>query len=699
MFFGGFMNIAKRLSLGAGKHHWEERPQQNRMAEAVQETLAGGGFLMVEAGTGVGKSFAYLFPAIEYALRNNKTVVISTYTLTLQEQLFQKDLPVVLKTLEQEGLGPVNAVLLKGRGNYLSKRRLKLALENNQQMDFAGESSRLLEIQEWAAQTPEGVFSSMPFPVSPDIWNEVKSDPYHCLGPSCATFRSCFYQNARKRASGAHLILVNHALLLADLALKMEEDQGVLPSYTALIVDEAHHLPSLAAEHLATSVSLSECLGLVKHLLYSDEKKAEGRKGLFTLVPTQGAGEAVQAFKEAAESFFNELNLSLGLSTVPRAYPLPAGVVSVDQLATPLQKIEALLDAAAASAPSEELEMEAKGTQEECRGLVRRLSFILERSWGEEACYVVEPDSAALRRGEIKASTIKAIPLDASGLIREHLLSSAHAVVFTSATLSVGADFSYFQHALGLDDPDEAGRVKTLQAGSPFDFKKQVTLFLPRLMPHPRREEQRYNQAVIEHVRASIKRSRGKAFVLFTSFKMLRQVADAIRQDLEKWGITLLVQGEEGWDRTRLLKVFREDIDSVLLGVNSFWEGVDVPGEALSNLIIAKLPFQVPEGPLVEARHARLKEKGLEPFRAESLPEAVLRLKQGFGRLIRTATDTGTVTILDPRVTTERWGRVFLEALPECEVVYLAKPGAAGKPHFSRAVRHKTRRTPKPRDV
>ena len=305
-----------------------------------------------------------------------------------------------------------------------------------------------------------------------------------------------------------------------------------MPPYTALIVDEAHHLPSLASDHLATSVSLSECMGMVKRLLYSDEKKTEGRKGLFALIPTHGAGEAVQEFKNAAEEFFIQLGQPvLGVSPVYRAYPLPEGTVSVEQLAKPIQKIEALLETAEESAQSEELELEARGTREECRGMIRKLSYILERSWGDEACYVVEPDAGALRRGEIKASSIKAIPLDASAMIREHMLSSAHAVIFTSATLSVGKNFSYFQHALGLDDPDEADRVKTLQVGSPFDFKKQVTLFLPRTMPHPRKEEENYNKAVVEYIRASLKHSHGKAFVLFTSFKMLRQVADAIKQD------------------------------------------------------------------------------------------------------------------------------------------------------------------------
>ncbi len=227
----------------------------------------------------------------------------------------------------------------------------------------------------------------------------------------------------------------------------------------------------------------------MKRLLYSDEKAEGGRKGLFALLPASGAGEAVMEFKAAAEGFFNEIALSaLPVNAVNRAYLLPERTPSVGKLAGPLQKIEALLETAEESAPSEELELEAKGTREECRALVKRLSYILERGWGEEACYIVEPDGAALRRGEIKASAIKAIPLDASGLIRENLLSTVKSVVFTSATLSVGRDFTYFKHALGLDDFEESHRVKTLLVGSPFNYKKQVILFLPRSMPHPRRE-------------------------------------------------------------------------------------------------------------------------------------------------------------------------------------------------------------------
>src|ERR1019366_549849 len=274
-------------------------------------------------------------------------VIVSTHTLTLQEQLFQKDLPLVLKALEKEGLGSPTAVLMKGRGNYLSKRRLKMAVDNNQQMDFGGEAVDLLKIQEWASASAEGTLSTATFPIRSETWNEIKSDPFHCLGPKCQTFETCFYHSVRRRGYGAHLILVNHALLLADLALKMNEEQGVLPPYGVLIVDEAHHFPALAAEHLATSVSFSECLGLVKRLLYSDDKSSEGHKGLFALMPTPGAGEAVMDFKSAAEGFFNEIGLAaIPVSGLNRAYPLPEEVPSVERLATALQKIACLLELA-----------------------------------------------------------------------------------------------------------------------------------------------------------------------------------------------------------------------------------------------------------------------------------------------------------------------------------------------------------------
>jgi len=675
------LNISQKLQPVVKDGPLENRPQQNQMAAAIEETLHDGGFLMVEAGTGVGKSFAYLLPALEHALREGGPVVVSTHTLTLQEQLFQKDLPLVIKALQQEGLGSVSAVLMKGRGNYLSRRRLKLALENHQQLDIEDGGQDLAKILAWSETSMEGTLSALPFPIRPEVWGEVKSDPFHCLGSKCPTYETCFFHSTRRRAGGAHLILVNHALLLADLALKIDEEQGVLPPYEALIVDEAHHLPALATDHLGTSVTHSECMGLVRRLLYNDDKVSEGHKGIFALMPVAGAGEAVMDFKRAADEFFAQIGLTAMKGTpVNKPYPLPEETPDIEKLAGPLHKIESLLELAERSAPSEEMGLEARGTREECRALVKRLSFILERAWGEESCYVVEPDAQALRKGEVKAASIKAIPLDASSLLREHLLSATKSVIFTSATLSIGEDFAYFKHALGLDDPDEAARVKTLAVGSPFNYKRQVTLFLPRTMPHPRREEEKYIREVIEYTKASLKHSHGKAFVLFTSNKMMKQVAEAVRPTLDDMRITMLVQGEDGWDRSKLLKVFREDVDSVLFGVNSFWEGVDVPGEALSNLIITKLPFQVPEGPLVEARHARLKEQGLEPFSVVAVSLEKKRLKQGYGRLIRSASDVGKVTLLDPRVTTERWGRVFLKALPECETVFLSKPGTPEKP-------------------
>jgi ATP-dependent DNA helicase DinG len=672
------MNLSEILAPALPGFHLEDRPQQNRMAEAVAATLRDGGVLLAEAGTGVGKSFAYLLPALEYALRTGTPVVVSTHTLTLQEQLFTKDLPVVQRALEAMGLGPARVALLKGRGQYLSRRRLKLAREGLLQTDFGGDSECFERLEERASRDAEGTFASLGSAVPFDKWSEVRSDAFHCLGARCETYDSCFYQNARRRAYDAHLILVNHALLLSDLALKLEQETGVLPPYKAVIIDEAHHLPALAADHLSTSVSQYEVTGLARRLLHGTESGGKAARGLLAVAPVEGAGEAVEGLLSEADKYFMALGEGFKESAfTPRPVPLPKVLPDVSGFENALGGLERLLRRAESAAPSDEVRQELEGCREEILDLLRRLSFILERGWDEEACYIVEPDEAAIRRGRLKAGALKAVPFEPSGLLRECLLSNVQSAVLTSATLSVAGDFGYFRRALGAEG---LPKVTEVLFGSPFDFRRQVTLFLPKKMPHPRREEEAWMKASIEYIRASIKRSHGKAFVLFTSFKALRRTAEALRPDLEKLGITMLIQGEEGWDRTRLLNVFREDVDSVLFGVNSFWEGVDVPGEALSNLILTKLPFQVPEGPVVEARHKRLREMGLTPFSDESLPEAVLRLKQGFGRLIRNATDKGTVTILDPRVLTESWGGAFLTALPDCERVLMDGPDGQAFP-------------------
>jgi len=667
------MNLSEKLAPALPGFRLEDRPQQNRMADAVADTLQNGGILLAEAGTGVGKSFAYLFPALEYALRTGTPVVVSTHTLNLQEQLFTKDLPVVQKALEAMGLGPARVALLKGRGQYLSRRRLKMAREGLLQTDFSGDSDCFERLEVRASRDAEGTLASLGSGVPFDRWSEVRSDAFHCLGARCETFDSCFYHNARRRAYDAHLILVNHALLLSDLALKLEQETGVLPPYKAVIIDEAHHLPALAADHLSTSVSHHEVTALARRLLHGAESGGKSSRGLLVVAPVEGAGEAVEGLLEETDKMFVALGAGFRESAfTPRPVPLPKELPDVAPFENALGKLERLLRRAESAAPTDEVRLEIEGCREEIHDLLRRLSFILERGWDEEACYIVEPDEASFRRGRMKASALKAVPFEPSGLLRECLLSSVQSAIMTSATLSVAGDFGYFRRALGAEGMP---KVTEMLLGSPFDYRRQVTLYLPKKMSHPRREEEAWMRESMEYIRASLKKSHGKAFVLFTSFKALRRTAEALRPDLDKLGITLLIQGEEGWDRTRLLNVFREDVDSVLFGVNSFWEGVDVPGEALSNLILTKLPFQVPEGPVVEARHKRLKEMGLEPFSAESLPEAVLRLKQGFGRLIRNSTDHGTVTILDPRVLTETWGRAFLNALPDCERVFLESPG------------------------
>ncbi len=666
------MNLSEKLSSALPDFRLEDRPQQNRMAEAVADVLASGGILLAEAGTGVGKSFAYLLPALEHAVRTGTQVVVSTHTLTLQEQLFHKDLPVVQRALAAMGLPPARVALLKGRGQYLSRRRLRMARENHLQTDLMGDDRVFERLEERAARDADGTWALLGQGVPSDKWAEVRSDAFHCLGPRCETYDSCFYHNARRRAYDAHLVLINHALLLSDLALKLEREQGVLPPTKAVILDEAHHLPSLAAEHLSTGVSHLEIYGLTRRLLHGMEDGGKARRGLLAMAPVEGAGEAVERLTEETDRYFSAFGAGFRESAfAPRPILLPRTLPDAAPFENALCGLETLLRRAEGLAPSDEVKMELEGCREEIHDLLRRLSFVLGRGWDEEACYIVEPDEVAFRRGRMKAGALKAVPFEPSGLLRECLLANVQTTVFTSATLSVAGDFSYFRRALGAEGMP---KVTELLLGSPFDYKNNVTMYLPKKMPHPRREEEAWMAEAIRYIRASLQRSHGKAFVLFTSFKALRRAAEAVRPDLERMGITLLLQGEEGWDRTRLLNAFRDDVDSVLFGVNSFWEGVDVPGESLSNLILTKLPFQVPEGPVVEARHRRLRETGLEPFGAESLPEAVLRLKQGFGRLIRNATDKGTVTLLDPRVLTESWGRAFLNALPDCHRVLMDGP-------------------------
>jgi ATP-dependent DNA helicase DinG len=643
----------------------EEREQQEQLVQSIGETLNEGGVLLAEAGTGVGKSFAYLFAAAKYAFQTQSTVVISTHTLPLQEQLFQKDIPIVLKALELQKIAPIEVVLLKGRGNYLSKRRLYLEFENSHQLELNDLNSSLSQINEWANRTSSGLISDAKFPIPKEIWGNVQSHAYHCLGSKCSSYETCFYHSVRRKSHSAHLILVNHALLLSDLSLKIDGGTGVLPEYSSVILDEAHHFVPLALDHLSTSVSVQDCLEIIRHFIFSEKK---------SWIPIESMQLAAE-FKRAAESFFDQLTVEgfdkKNVSPGTRAVLLPEKFNSFAMVENSIRKIQNFLKQIQSVAPTEELALEVEGTFEECDELIKKFSYIIDRAWDEEACYIIEPDSQGLKKNELKAFAIKAVPLDPSALIREHFLTSVKSAVFTSATLSIDDDFSYFQRTLGLED---AVSVKMLKVGSPFDYQNNVTLYFPEVMPHPRTEEKQYIEKISQYILASIQKSNGKAFVLFTSLKMMQQTATILKGKIEQLNIRLLIQGEEGWDRSQLLAIFKKDVNSVLFGVNSFWEGVDVPGEALSNLIITKLPFKVPEGPVVEARHQRFKKSGLNPFKIESLPEAALQLKQGFGRLIRSKSDRGTVLILDPRILTESWGKTFMKVLPKCQIVYLKTP-------------------------
>lgn len=674
-------NLFERLSTAVRGGTVEHRPQQETMAAAVRETLNAGGVLLVEAGTGVGKSFAYLLPALDRVLKTGRTIAVSTHTLTLQEQLLKKDLPVLNKVLEKEGRPAARVVLLKGRGNYLSKRRLKALMEAGGQGNLWMDSEKREALQAFALRAQEGTRQELDFPVTGELWAEVQSDPFHCMGQRCPTYSSCFYYTQKKAAEKAQLLLINHALLLSDLALRLADRQPILPELDALIVDEAHHLPALAADHLAVQVSRRDALRMSRRLLHGG---GEENRGLFTLVPLRGAGEAVQHFQQVVEGFFERFALQ-AKGTADRSAStsaLPDSSMDIPkELQETVERLENFLDQARQAAPTEETQLEAQGHLEELREWMQRLSLILNRAVEVESSYVLEKTNTDIQ--------LKAVPLFAGEWLREGLFASSRAVVLTSATLSVGGDFRFLRRRLGLEEEAGSPAVHTLSVGSPFDYRRQVTLAFPQTLPHPRREESAFWEKCHEYIREAVSASRGRAFVLFTSYRAMLEAENALRPHFEKKGLSFYRQGEGGFDRTRLLEAFRCDGNAVLFGVASFWEGVDVPGDALSNLIIPKLPFASPDDPVTRDRHAWLKKNGVDPFREESLPEAVLRLRQGFGRLIRTAEDRGFVFLLDPRLHTERWGKIFLDALPDCRKVFLRTPKDAralieGEPAFNK---------------
>jgi len=630
---------------------YEARPQQLEMAGHVAQSLSSGRHALLEAGTGVGKTFAYLVPALLWAAETGRKVAVATSTIALQEQLVRQDLPLLAEALPFD----VTFALVKGRGNYVCLRRLDRALQSGASL-FDDEPQRQLEaIRAWARETTDGSRQDLPFQPQARVWERVQAEQGNCMGRACRHYQHCHYQRSRRRAHTVHLLVLNHHVLMADLALR-RSGGAFLPKVDALVIDEAHDLEDTAAEHLGRRVSSR---GVMQQLgrLWSPRRGGgllAHRAGSSIIAQVEAARAASEVFFGEAEAYLHALHSDDRGAAGATTALLAGGVHIPDELSPRLAELSAALVRTAASSPDAEPGMEIGARARSLRAVADGIAALARDEtegqvrWGEVS-----------RRGVV---SLRSAPVDVGPLLQEVLWDAHSAVILTSATLATGdpPSFDYMRARLGLEDPDEA------VIGSPFEYQRQARLILRRDMPDPSRAASAFEQELPEAVLDSIQRSHGGAFVLFTSTASMRRTADALRERLESDGLRVLVQGES-LERPALLDAFREG-GAVLFGVASFWQGVDVPGDALRHVIITRLPFEVPSHPLQVARTQRIEEGGGNAFRDLSLPVAALRLKQGFGRLIRHTGDTGFVTILDPRIVTKTYGRHLLGGLPECPV-------------------------------
>jgi ATP-dependent DNA helicase DinG len=649
-FLGPESPLARRV--GA----FETRPEQLRMADAVERNLQSKGHLLVEAGTGVGKSFGYLVPAIRRILEQRQRVVVCTHTISLQEQIFDKDVPLLKAVIPDE----FTTVLAKGRGNYISLRRLRIASEKKSKVCHSEEEEHSLDlVEDWAYETTDGSLATLPVLPRRSVWQHVESDAGNCMGRRCPTYDKCFYQSARRRMENADLLICNHALFFSDLALRAK-GASFLPAYDHVIFDEAHHLEDVASGHFGIRVSEARA----KHLLRTLYNATNGKGSLAGIegagLPVDEVDACIRSCMEAqaaCESFFDGVWRSV--ESGKSAHPSSGRVTTVDAfdngLSPTLGDLATRIKLLRERAVDENLQFDLASAAQRCTDLAGEIELFIAQ--GVEGCvYWVERGKPAF--GSKRPSiTLSCATVDVGPVLRAHLFSMPVSITMTSATLAATADdFSHIIGRLGCDG------AQTLALGSPFDYASQMRVMIDRTMPPP--EAPNSTRELIPRILRNIDETGGGAFVLFTSFRILREVAERCAPILRAQGYPVFIHGEDG-ERSQILKRFRESERSVLFGTASFWEGVDVRGRALRNVIITKLPFDVPDHPLIQARHEKIEAAGGNAFRDDQLPRAVLRFKQGIGRLIRSADDSGRIVILDPRIVTKFYGKRFMAALPD----------------------------------